>query len=289
MRAVESVLDMLQAIRGYRPSPAAEKRILLVSMLVLVLGIYLSLRDYPGILTHIDWQAIALVMLIGVPFTALVNALEFLVSARMVGATFPILRAMKVTVVGSAANMLPLPGSTMVRILALKASGVNFAKGTSITLLLALVWNGMALFYAGLMLLQFDAGVVAWGLGVTGAGVLLASAWATRHSGAGMSDFLRIVVLKFAMVLIDAVRIYLCFLALRLDVSFAQASTFVVSSVFGSAVSIVPAGLGVRELASAAMAPLVGVAVAAGFLCHAEPYRRPGRPVASGGCVGLAG
>ncbi len=266
MKPAESVMVRLQAIREYKLSPRSEKKILIVSMLVLVVGIYLSLNDNPNIQTQIDWRAIAVVMLICVPVTALINALEFIVSARMVGVYFPVFRAMKVTVIGSSANMLPLPGATMVRILALKTSGVSFRKGTGITLLLALIWSGMSFFYAGVMLQQFDTGMMAWGLGGTGAGMLLASAWMTRYNGARITDYLRLVALKLAMVLVDAVRIYFCFQALELDVRFFQASTFVVSSVLGSAVSIVPAGLGVRELVSAGLAPIVGIAASAGFL-----------------------
>ncbi|WP_440877756.1 lysylphosphatidylglycerol synthase domain-containing protein [Vibrio natriegens] len=266
MKHTESVMAKLQAIREYKLSPSSEKKVLTVSMLALVVGVYLSLNDNPYIQTQTDWQAIAVVMLIGVPVTTLINALEFIISARMVGVNFPTLRAMKVSIVGSAANMLPLPGATMVRILALKASGVTFRKGTSITLLLALTWIGMSFFYTGVMLQQFDAKIMAWGLGTTGVCVLLTTAWMTHYIGSRITDYLRIVVLKLAMVLVDAVRIYFCFQALDLDVLFFQASAFVVSSVLGSAISIVPAGLGVRELVSAGLAPLVGIAASAGFL-----------------------
>jgi uncharacterized membrane protein YbhN (UPF0104 family) len=225
-----------------------------------------SLRDNPDILTQIDWQALAIVVLIGVPVTAVVNASEFVVSARMVGVNFPLLRSMNVTIIGSAANMLPLPGATMVRIAALKVSGVGFKKSAAVTLFVALVWIGSSFFYAGVMLAQFEAGLLAWGMGLAGFAVLVLSAWATQRSNAHIADYGKIVVLKFAMVLIDAGRIYFCFLALGLDVAFAQASAFVVSSVLGSAVSIVPAGLGVREVVSAGLAPIVGVAISAGFL-----------------------
>lgn len=260
------VLGRLQAIRAYRPSPRTEQNILLLSMLVLVIGVYLSLRANPGILQTIDWRAIALVGLLGVPLTALGNSLEFVVSARMVGAQIPLSRALRVAIIGSAANMLPMPGATMVRIAALKVAGVGFKKGTGITLFVALVWIGVSFLYAGIMLSWFGVEWLAWAMILFGLSILLASAWTTHMSNASVWDYLRIVVLKVAMVLVDAARIYFCFAALGLDVLFTQASAFVVSGVLGSAVSIVPAGLGVRELVSAALAPMVGVAVSAGFL-----------------------
>jgi uncharacterized membrane protein YbhN (UPF0104 family) len=259
-------MSWLQTIRSYKPSPKVEKTILLVAMLVLVAGVALSLRDNPGILSQIDWQALAIVVVIGVPITAVVNAMEFVVSAHMVGVNFPLLRSMKVTIIGSAANMLPLPGATLVRIAALKVSGVGFKKSAAVTLFVAMVWIGSSFFYSGVMLAQFEAGPLAWGMGLAGFALLILSAWVTKRSDAHVADYGKIVVLKFAMVLIDAGRIYLCFLALGFDVAFTQASAFVVSSVLGSAVSVVPAGLGVREVVSAGLAPIVAVAVSAGFL-----------------------
>ena len=71
---------------------------------------------------------------------------------------------------------------------------------------------------------------------------------------------------KLLLVATDVFRIYLCFLALGEAAHFAQAAAFAVAAVLGSAVSVVPAGLGVREAVSAGLAPLVGLAPALGFL-----------------------
>ena len=62
---------------------------------------------------------------------------------------------------------------------------------------------------------------------------------------------LHLTVIKFGLVLIDSTRIYLCLLILGVDGSFIQASVLSVSSVVGAAVSIVPAGLGIREAVAA--------------------------------------
>ena len=260
------MLNRLQALRAYKPSEQTEKKLLLLSILIMIIGLYLSVGDNPGILSGIDWRAIAIVILIGIPLTALGNALEFIVSGRMVGVTFSLLRALRVTVIGSAANMLPLPGSTIVRVAALKVSGVGIKQSTAITLLVALVWIGVSFLYAGIMIGQFQAGALAWFMGLPGLLVLIAAGFLTRTSNASLWYYSQIVVIKSLMVLIDAARIYYCFLALNLEVLFVQASAFVIAGVVGSAVSIVPAGLGVRELVSAGLAPVVGLSVSAGFL-----------------------
>jgi uncharacterized protein (TIRG00374 family) len=74
---------------------------------------------------------------------------------------------------------------------------------------------------------------------------------------------------RSVLVVLDAIRIYLCLAALGTDATFAQASAFAVASAAGSAVSIVPGGLGVREAVTAALAPAVGLAAAVGFLAAA--------------------
>ena len=71
---------------------------------------------------------------------------------------------------------------------------------------------------------------------------------------------------KTLMLLLDAVRIWLCFAAIGEATQFLQASVLTISAVVGSAVAIVPAGLGIRELVSAALAPIVALAPAATLL-----------------------
>ncbi len=77
---------------------------------------------------------------------------------------------------------------------------------------------------------------------------------------------LSLVGIKSALVLMDALRIFTCFLILGLDGTFGQASVLTVSSVLGAAVSIVPAGLGIREGAAALLAPFVALAAASAYL-----------------------
>jgi uncharacterized membrane protein YbhN (UPF0104 family) len=263
---IELVTNKFVAIRSIRLSPNIEIKILTTAMLLLVAGIYLSLRDKPDLFNEFDWYGVAVVVLVGVPLTVMINGLEFMCCARMVGRKFSIFRSLEITVVGSAANMLPIPGASIVRILALKSTGLSLIKSTGINMLLALIWIGISFIYAGITLLHFADGLIAWGVMGTGGLALLSSFWVVSYNHIHSMTYLYVVVLKFVLVLVDAARIYFCFQALGLDVLFLQASVFVVSGVMGSAVSVVPAGLGVRELVSAVLAPLIGVAASAGFL-----------------------
>ena len=106
-------------------SPKVRRTALLVSMLFIAVGVAVSLAREPGLLRDIDWAYLLLVLCCGVPVTITLNAYEFLLSGRLVGQRIPFPRALEIAVVGTAANMLPLPGATLVRIVGLKASGAG--------------------------------------------------------------------------------------------------------------------------------------------------------------------
>ena len=115
----------------------------------LAAGLYFSVRSQPDLLARIDPRPLALVAGIGVPFIVVFNAIEFTLSAKLLGKRIPFFTAVETTVVGSAANMLPLPGGTMVRIAALKSAGSTYRHGTTVTLLIGLLWLSIAFIYAG--------------------------------------------------------------------------------------------------------------------------------------------
>ena len=184
----------------------------------------------------------------------------------MINISISLSKAMEVTIMGSAANMLPLPGSTMVRVAALKLSGAGIKHSTLTTLIVAIVWVSISFLYAGLMLSTFHYDGLGEILSIIGLISLLVTSITVFSTQIKTVEYLKLIIIKLSLVSVDAVRIYWCFQVFDIELMFSQASAFVISSVLGSAVSIVPAGLGVREVVSAGIAPLVGLAPSAGFL-----------------------
>ena len=84
----------------------------------LIVGLVYAYSLHPQVLQNLQWQPIVLLAVIGVPLTLALNAVEFRVLARLNRVQMPMVKALEVTVIGSAANMLPLPGSTIVRVAA---------------------------------------------------------------------------------------------------------------------------------------------------------------------------
>ncbi len=252
--------------RRHSFSSKTKMLIMLLAFLFLAGGVFFSISANPLVLKALRWQWVWVIFLVGVPLTVLFNALEFMISARMISVKVSAVKALEVTIIGSAANMLPLPGSTMVRVAALKLSGAGYKQSTLVTLLVAVVWIGTAFLYAGLVLLFFSNNLLGYLLAAVGAVTLVVSSLLVRYAKIQSLEYLKLLVVKFGLVLTDALRIYLCFWAINIAVDFAQASVFVVSGVLGSAASIIPAGLGVRELLSAGIAPIIGIGASVAFL-----------------------
>ncbi|MGD8837952.1 MAG: hypothetical protein PVI70_00005, partial [Gammaproteobacteria bacterium] len=100
----------------------------------LVAGLLYSYISQPQVLNELVLWPVMLLILIGVPLTLCLNAVEFGILARLGRVEVTMLKALEITLLGSAANLLPLPGSTMVRVAALKAAGAPLLKGTSSTI-----------------------------------------------------------------------------------------------------------------------------------------------------------
>jgi uncharacterized membrane protein YbhN (UPF0104 family) len=126
--------------------------------------------------------------------------------------------------------------------------------------------TGTSVSYAGVWMLGVETGFVAPAFIAIGALVLIGSILWWRKLDGSFRLFSWMFITKLLLVFTDSARIYLCFASLGVNASFAQVSGLAVAGVLGSAVSIVPAGLGIREGVSAAISPIVGLGAALGFI-----------------------
>jgi len=249
--------------------PMWQRLLLIVAAIGFAVGVYLSIRAKPDLVSDLNLGPLVALALVGVPVTVFLNAEEFRLSAELVGRSFSRVASLEIAIVAGVANMLPIPGGTLVRVGALKAKGANLKDGTAATLLIAVLWIGLAFLYSGAWLVSFGRdGTTSLGavFCLIGAAVLVPSAAAAIRVFHRPATVARLAAVKAGLVLVDATRIYLCFLILGVDGSFGQASVLTVSSVVGASVSIVPAGLGIREGTAALLSPVISLAAAAGYL-----------------------
>lgn len=232
---------------------------LVVAAVVLAAGIFHSVRLEPDLLDRIETGPLLLLVFVGAPITILVNAWEFRLMARAVEKKISLASAAKVTVVGTAANLLPIPGGVAARIGGLKLLGVNLKAGASISLLMALAWIGMALVAGGIAFSALGRPVLALAFAVSGLAIILAAILPVRRSGASAGVVAGLVLVKAFLVLVDAARMYVAVTVLGGTVGLIGALMFAGASVAGSAFTLVPAGLGIREVVSAGIGTIIGV------------------------------
>lgn len=258
-------------IRLVHSSPPRERRILSIALVILVVGTWIAYRQLPSAVT-LQWHLIALAVLVGVPLTIGFNAAEYATSGAVVGYRVAPREALQISVLGSAANLLPLPGAALVRVRGLRRRGSGYGRAAMSTSIIGLAWLGTAALVAGAFQLLGDlsrgVGAVLVGAGLL-AWLMASSLLAHKSSRSALPIGLRIMAIELGAVLISTLRLYLVLEALGIGTSFWQAAVLTVSAALASAVGFFPAGLGLRELISSVLGPLASIPAASAFLATA--------------------
>lgn len=253
---------------AFRPGKRSRSVIFILALILLIAGIVISLRRSPELITDARLWPMVIVLLLGVPLTLLVNAMRYMYSARLIGIRVRWSRAMEVMTVSTAANMLPLPGGTIVRLAALSEDSVSLKSGSKATIASTGIWVSITLIFAGSAVAFADM-IIGSGIAAVGILCLLATViflFLFPPLKLHTINLIHLGVIELMSAAVDALRFMFSLLALGLSVHFYQAGALVAASLAGSAAGFVPAGLGVREVASALMGPLVNLSPEACFI-----------------------
>lgn len=254
-------------------SPAQQRVVLGVSAVVFLGATVLAWRSLPDIDGRVHWWAFVLVAVLGVPASIWNRGAEFGAIARLTGEHIGIAERVRVAVVGTAANMLPVPGSVVVRGEVLRRRGVALRAIGWATAIAAAVWAGSTALVAGSLLAAMSEhvllGVV---LAVGGAAVCAGSTYSVV-SRPSVQDPWRamahLVVVEVVSIVLGGLRLWGVLAGLGYSAGIDQAVALTVAGLVSTAVGFAPAGLGVRELAAAAISPLVGLPTSLGLLAAA--------------------
>ena len=265
-------------------SAGADRAVLALAALLFLATFAFGLGAVPSKGLQLTVWPLVVLALVVVPLATVANGLEYAVAARIGGHRVALREALEISVLSSAANLLPLPGAALVRVRAMRRRGSSYRQALAVTVLVGGAWLATSLVLAGglLALRQWDTERVV-AAAVLGAGVLGLGAVATgvaRLARPGQAQPL-VAALLGAEVLAVAVataRFLLVLHALGLDVAVEQAVALTVAGVVASALGFVPGGLGLREALAGVIAGLVGLPVATGVLAAAVD-RLVGLPV----------
>lgn len=254
--------------RWRSPSGPWQRVVQVVAALVFVVGAVVSARALdlgPG---GIRWWPVVVLAVAGTPLTIALNAAELRVMAWCLDGRDVLTwsRSVRVVVVATAANVLPLPGGALVRIQALRATGASGGRATAINLVAALMWVATAVGVGGLA--AWSRVPLVAGLAVVGAMVGgIASLVALRMSAPGWSPAAAatLFALELATTLLHGAKLTLALWALDVTAGIDQALVLGVAGPVSAAAGVFPSGLGLAEVLAALTATLVALAPAAGF------------------------
>jgi uncharacterized membrane protein YbhN (UPF0104 family) len=264
--ALPGPLQRLTALRSWASTPARRWVVYLAALALFVGSTVVAWTALPADRAAIDWTLVALAAVLVVP-GSVVNAEEYRVSARIVGQTVAMPAALRVSIVAAAFNLLPIPGSVLVRTRALAKGGSTTGQAVTSTLAVGFVYIAVALLIVATVQVGASPASAAV-LALVGIGMFGASAVVVRRIAEGpVGAALRwLVAVEALSVVVKALRLYLTIRALGFDPSIAQATSLSMATVAASAIGIFPGGLGIRELLSGLIAPAVDLPASVGLV-----------------------
>ena len=267
VRGARLALRLVDEKVRHRPSPRVERILLAVSFVAFVVVAVLAIDNFPEVGTGIRWEILLPAGILGTAASLVFNGTEFAVTARFVGQRIPFSRAMRVTIIGSAANLLPLPGGALVRVQSLAADGARYRHSLTAAATIGVMSVGATFVVVGFA----NTGTVSTGavLALLGIGVVviaIATAMLRTASDARRASRFGMwfLIVEAAYATMASFRLWLIFKGLGVHVDLPAA--FALSGVgsIATAASFFPGELGVKEALVGLVSPLVGVQVAVG-------------------------
>jgi hypothetical protein len=260
-------MRFIQSVEALRDR--VDRRVFLgIGLVLFVAAFVYALTALPPI-PNLRWIFLLLVAVIAIPITVLFNAAEFTVSLALLGGRANFRESMRVALMASAANLLPLPGAALVRIGAMKRRGIALGGAFRLTIGVGLVWIGTAVVLLGLFLLTSDAVVVA--LAILAGGSLLTFVAARVVARTSLVErpyplIAQVVAVELGSTGIKALRLWLVLHALHQPATASDALALTVASIVATSSGFFPGGLGLSEALSGIVAPAVGLPLAVGVL-----------------------
>ena len=263
------VIGLRDRLRTAGQNPRTRRLLLLGGALVFVITGVIALSNLPPTNEPLAWSKVIVVALLLAPLTAVLSAAEYRQTARLVGADVSWLHSVHVSLGSSLANLLPLPGSYLLRSAALQASGVGRRSSITAPLGVGLAWIGVAGVLGGGWLIVSQPSVFAGALLSAGLALMALSTVVLIRPGkqqAAWSFIAKIWAIEAAKSVVPGARFFLLVAALNVAVSPGQGMALAMSSVLSTAVGVVPGGLGLREILAGAFAPLVALPASVGIV-----------------------
>lgn len=254
--------------RRWRPGAGGVRGpwIYIFAVLLFVVVFVVSIRELPPV--ELEWRWLLATGAL-VPFVLILNGIEYRLAGRLLGHRVGLGEAVRVSIISSAANLLPVPGAILVRSEALRRRGAGYSGAFRSTSAVGVGWLATAFLFAGgaqLVTGQAGIGSLLMAFGVAGvAGTVLLARRGEEWPGIVSA----IVAVEAVFVLVSAGRLFAVFQGLGVPCTPEQALFLTLAAAIAAAAGIFPGGLGIREALAGALSVLVSVPAAAGALAAA--------------------
>lgn len=256
-----------------RVSQTHQRLALVLSAVIFVVATIVAVRNLPPIDGDIRWGFFVAVGLIGAPARAWVTGAEFGVLAHLTGHAVGRIERLRVALVGIAANLLPIPGSVLVRAQVLRRRGATLRSIGWATAVTGAMWAGTTALVAGVLLGALSEQRLLGTLLATAGASLCAGVTAAilrrRALSGARRHALSLFFVEVLFIAIGGFRLWGIMTGLGYDVGIEQATALTIAGVVTTAVGFAPGGWGVRELTAAAISPIVGLPASVGLLAAA--------------------
>ncbi len=268
---VERAVEFLQRVRRGPQSLAGQRLLLILAALVFIGLSVIGYRSLPADREPIDVWLLAALIVIGGPAMLAATANEHRVLGGLCDVEIPATDAVRVTVVGAMANLLPLPGAVLVRSGDLLSRGVAARRVAASVTALGLVFVAVAAIAAAGAFALAGSGLAAAVAGLTGSVLLSIVAGLRRRSApqTWVGELGRMVAVECVIMGVVVIRLMVVLAAIGVPTGLIEAVTLGAASVLSTAVAIFPGGLGLREAMSGLLGSLVGIDVATGIVASA--------------------
>lgn len=272
MSELPAPLRRLAAARN--PSPRARRVLSVLAVALFVGGLAIAIPNLDITLADLAIGPLLLVAVVLTPLTIVTNAAELRVMADATqdpGARLGWTEAIRIVVLATAANVLPIPGAALVRVQALRTRGASAAAATGINLAGAGAWIGTGLIAAGMALLGVGGwrALLALSVGIVACVVAGLATARVARPGRWRRSFSMLLGVELLATVVHGVRLLAVLAALQVPLGLVESLVIAVSAPLSAAAGIFPSGVGLAEALAALLGPLVGVAAAAALTATA--------------------
>ncbi len=252
----EGLLDRIERLAEYRPSAVTRRVLGVTALLVFLVSLGVAFRHLPTLDLSPE---LLFVVAAGSVAVFGVNTAELRITGHLSRRRLSWPDAAEKTLWATAANLLPVPGGSLIRLQAVADGPDGWSRATRCTLVPSTGWFAITFLTAGAALAYLGGHALALAAVALGLAGSLVTWFLMPTDRTNAETVISLSALEFGFVAASSLRLIALFAALGHPIDPLSAVVLTTAAVLATAAGVFPGGLGLRELLAATMAPLLGI------------------------------